>query len=77
MLRPFKIRPRTVRVDGETKKGYHADQFEDAFARYLAPSRSVTSGTSVTDEPQSQADVTDVPDVTLPQTPGEEAERVA
>lgn len=64
-LRPFKIRPKTVRVDGETKKGYRADQFEDAFARYLPT--SVTSGTSVTNEPQSQADVTDVTDVTAPQ----------
>jgi hypothetical protein len=53
-LRPFKIRPRTVRVDEESKKGYHVDQFEDAFARYLPPSRSVTSVTSVTTESQSQ-----------------------
>ena len=37
MLRPFKIRPKEVRVGDETKQGYHVDQFEDAFARYLPP----------------------------------------
>ncbi|HKH15297.1 MAG TPA: DUF3631 domain-containing protein, partial [Solirubrobacterales bacterium] len=65
MLRPFRIRPRSVRVGEETAKGYRVDQFEDAFARYLPPrSESVTSVTSVTTAPQSQADVTDVTDVT-------------
>ena len=64
MLRPFKIKPRTVRIDDETAKGYHAAQFEDAFARYLGPSTAVTSVTSVTNQPQSQAVVTDVTDVT-------------
>ncbi len=37
LLRRFGIRPRTVRLDdGTTPKGYHADQFEDAWKRYLA-----------------------------------------
>ncbi len=37
-LRPFGIRPRTVRLDsGKTPKGYHADDFSDAWARFLPP----------------------------------------
>ena len=58
LLRPFKIRPRTVREGNETAKGYHLDQFADAFGRYLPiPALSVTSVTSVTTPPLSQADV--------------------
>ena len=38
-LRPFSIGPRTVRIGAETPKGYHRDQFVDAWARYLAPNR--------------------------------------
>jgi hypothetical protein len=34
MLRPFKIKPRSVRAEGGSK-GYHLDQFEDVFARHL------------------------------------------
>jgi hypothetical protein len=77
MLRPFGIKPRTVRIDDETKKGYQLEQFEDAFARYLAPT-AVTSVTSVTIESQSQAVVTDVTDVAdregASATPEQEAE---
>jgi putative DNA primase/helicase len=35
LLRPFEIRPRTVRVGHQTAKGYHPEQFDDAFTRYL------------------------------------------
>jgi hypothetical protein len=35
LLRPFDLRPRTVRLGGETAKGYRREQFEDAWARYL------------------------------------------
>jgi len=35
MLRPFSIRPRTIRVGSETAKGYLHTDFEDAFRRYL------------------------------------------
>src|SRR6478609_8628634 len=35
LLRPFKIRPKEVRVGMDTARGYHVDQFEDAFSRYL------------------------------------------
>jgi hypothetical protein len=35
-LRPFGVRPRTVRFDDDsTAKGYLLEQFEDAFSRYL------------------------------------------
>jgi hypothetical protein len=38
LLRPYEIRPRTIRLpDGQTPKGYLREQFEDAFARYLPP----------------------------------------
>jgi Protein of unknown function (DUF3631) len=36
LLKPFEVRPRTVRFDDETTaKGYHREQFEDLWARYL------------------------------------------
>jgi Protein of unknown function (DUF3631) len=34
-LRPFGIKPRTVRVGEITRKGYHREQFADAWARYV------------------------------------------
>jgi len=34
MLRPFKIKPRSVRAEGGSK-GYRIEQFDDAFARHL------------------------------------------
>ena len=38
LLRPFKIKPRKVRVGRDTRQGYHLDQFEDVFDRHLHPS---------------------------------------
>jgi hypothetical protein len=36
-LKPYGIRPRSIRVeDGSTPKGYHREQFEDAWRRYLS-----------------------------------------
>jgi hypothetical protein len=35
LLKPYGIRSRTVRVGEKTPKGYHRDQFEDAWGRYL------------------------------------------
>lgn len=35
LLRPFRIRPLTVRVGGTTRKGYKREQFADAWDRYL------------------------------------------
>ena len=36
-LRPYRIKPKTVRKDDETGKGYSRDQFEKAWERYLTP----------------------------------------
>ncbi len=35
MLRPFGIRPRTLKQDGRCAKGYYAHDFREAFERYL------------------------------------------
>ena len=35
LLAPYGIKPKTVRVNGRTPKGYDKSQFVDAFARYL------------------------------------------
>lgn len=36
LLRPYGIRPKTVRLPaGKTAKGYHREQFEDAWRRYV------------------------------------------
>lgn len=37
LLKPFGISPRDMRVGIEVLKGYHAEDFADAFARYLPP----------------------------------------
>jgi hypothetical protein len=47
LLRPFGIRPRTIRVDESRAKGYHRDDFLDAWNRYPVVSDPV-SVTSVT-----------------------------
>ena len=36
LLRPFKIRPRTIGSGPDSAKGYRFDQFADAFARHLS-----------------------------------------
>jgi Protein of unknown function (DUF3631) len=64
LLRPFGIKSKSVRVEDRAAKGYHVDQFGDAFTRYLTPSERVTKVTRVTTAPQSQADVTHVTHVT-------------
>ena len=38
LLRPFEIRPRTIRISKtETAKGYRREWFDDTFTRYLPP----------------------------------------
>ena len=37
LLRPFGIRARQMKLDGEKVRGFDVDQFTDAFARYLPP----------------------------------------
>lgn len=67
-LRPFGIRPRTVRLpDTQTAKGYHPDDFRDALERYLPSGArpehvAVTSGHSaVTPSPPYASDVGEAP----------------
>ncbi|UCC17964.1 MAG: DUF3631 domain-containing protein, partial [Dehalococcoidales bacterium] len=69
LLKPYGIKPHTVRVDSGTLKGYQIEDFQDAFARYIPhiPEIAVTSVTSVTKgyselnlEPENVTDVTDV-----------------
>lgn len=47
LLKPYRITPRDLRLGTEILKGYHAEDFADAFARYLAPdSGAATSATA-------------------------------
>lgn len=50
ILKPYHIRPRTIRFDKDTDKGYYKSDFEDAFKRYLGvhPETPVTPVTYVT-----------------------------
>jgi hypothetical protein len=43
LLKPYKIKPTLVRRGSDTGRGYELAWFEDAFARYLSPARSVTA----------------------------------
>jgi len=49
MLNDFKIRPRTVRIGNQTPKGFHRNDFEEAWKRYLpATEKAATSATRAT-----------------------------
>jgi Protein of unknown function (DUF3631) len=39
-LEPLGIRPKVMRIDGKTPRGYERSQFDDAFARYPRPQRA-------------------------------------
>jgi Protein of unknown function (DUF3631) len=52
ILKPYRIKTMSVKVEGETVRGYKVEQFTDAFSRVLA----VTGVTSVTSESSSQAE---------------------
>ena len=43
LLKPFEVKPRAIRIDGKTVKGYALEMFLDPFSRYL----SVTSVTTL------------------------------
>jgi hypothetical protein len=85
-LRPFGVRPTTIRIGEETAKGYTREHFGDAWGRYLPPVcipvSTVTTVTRVTEAESESDDVTDVTDVTaqkdmqegLPERPKEKAE---
>jgi hypothetical protein len=46
LLRPFKIRPGTIRSGEATEKGYLRKSFEDAWKRYLHSDNSPSDATS-------------------------------
>jgi Protein of unknown function (DUF3631) len=73
LLRPFRIKSRTVRIGDITAKGYHAEQFADAFARYLPtpPEQASQASRPSQPSPDAERDVADVTDVTdFPGVPG-------
>jgi len=51
MLDVYGIKPKTVRHGNETPKGYDAEQFADAFARYLSPSSTLPKQGNVETQP--------------------------
>ena len=61
-LQPFRIKPRTVRIpqDGRsvTAKGYHPEQFADAWDRYLdqQPAEEAAKAPSDTEESAEGSD---------------------
>jgi hypothetical protein len=64
LLRPYGIKPTTIRIGEVTPKGYRREAFADAWERFLPdPRPDATSATSATSEAQSQANVADVADV--------------
>ena len=48
LLKPYRVTPRDVRVDLLVLKGYHFDDFTDAFGRYLSPTEE--GATPATDQ---------------------------
>lgn len=67
LLKPYGVRPRSVRIDGatSTSKGYRRDQLDEAFARYLPPTRQspAQAAQAAQAAPRLERDVPDVPDV--------------
>lgn len=45
MLRPYGVKPTTIRLGDKTAKGYKGEHLADAFERYLPPSRNKMAGT--------------------------------
>jgi hypothetical protein len=37
LLKPFGIRPQQIKINGFNQRGYRAEQFADAWARYVEP----------------------------------------
>jgi hypothetical protein len=61
LLKPYGIKPKTIRFDKDTDKGYYRSDFEDAFKRYLGvrsetPVTLVTEVTPVTDNTVAEND---------------------
>src|SRR5207244_4179767 len=77
LLKPYEVRPTTIRLGEKTPKGYRADDLQDAWERYLYPSEAQQAQQPQRgDDPphenaQKHVDVADVADVAaLPVTDG-------
>lgn len=78
LLEPYGVRPQLRRVGDAVERGYFAQDFADAWERYLAPVHgTVTSVTSVTPSVEPAAAVTLVTDVTVPPRGSGELDEVA
>jgi Protein of unknown function (DUF3631) len=60
-LKPYEVRPTTIRVGDATPKGYRREDLADAWSRYL-PDTPETSATSATPQASTVAPVADVAD---------------
>jgi hypothetical protein len=69
MLKPYGVKPRSVRIGEDTPKGYRADDLRDAWERYLPRSEAQQAQQAQHGEPTPQqepngdGDVADVADV--------------
>jgi hypothetical protein len=61
-LKPYRIKSRDVRIDGEIRKGFYRSDFHEAWRRYLDPlsATSATSATKLINKTKNVADVADV-----------------
>lgn len=75
LLRPYGVRPRTVRTGETTAKGYHAHDLADAWARYLSPSQASQASPAHQRPPRGSHEHSDVTDVTDVTNGGEAASR--
>lgn len=69
VLKPYGVRPRTIRHGAETAKGYSAADLRDAWERYLPtgasqPTQASQAAQRPTGKPQPDRNVTDVTPVT-------------
>jgi hypothetical protein len=70
-LRPYRIKSRDVKIDGEVRKGFYRSDFHDAWKRFVDPvplkATSATSATKLINGTKKVAEVADRP--TLPDLP--------
>jgi hypothetical protein len=59
LLRPYNIRPQDVWVNRASKKGYNAEAFDDAWARYAPPGADEPRGDLADDETVREASARD------------------
>ena len=71
LLKPFDIRPRTVRISTGTAKGYHPEQFDDAFSRYLSGASQAVTPSQPYENRQNDAILAVTPLSVTPVTPSQ------